>query len=117
MRERVFDRHQMGFRQATESKESMKLLLRYMTAKEADLDVVQDVCKPCMQLEWLKHILPMQQGIHHFWIVPQTCQAIDMCKAVSLNTGGAAASAVQQFDDATGICNWDSIRHVAEIHL
>lgn len=44
--------------------------------KDAHLDVVQDVGKPgmhpeSMHPERLKHILPMQQSVHDFWILPQ----------------------------------------------
>lgn len=40
-------------------------------AQRADLNVVQDICKPGMHSEGLKHLLAVQQGIHHLWVVPQ----------------------------------------------
>ena len=40
--------------------------------KDAHLDVVQDVGKPGMHPERLKHILPMQQSIYNFWVLPHS---------------------------------------------
>lgn len=50
---------------------SMHRQLPHGKAQNADLNVVQDICKPCMHSEGLKHLLAVQQRIHHLWVVPQ----------------------------------------------